>query len=577
MDLTIQVERYQDDAVSNSVVVLFSQEGGTIGRGSDNRLVLPDPLRHVSRVQAAVKWEANQFLLENISSANAFFVNDGAVEPGQRVVLSGGDAIKIGLYLLRVGSRESRQISASRNLPGPAAGVGSPDPFAGLFGDTAGSKVSGDHSDAIGHRIPVREAPKAGAAAQSSPDQMPDPFAPVQAPLRGAPIRQPKSAGSALIPEDFDPFAEPIKPRAANHDLLPSGGEINWSSIDDFLSPAANRELLHDLKPARVPLAPVDDSLALNLAGTLDPLALFGGEGSAAGHVALGDTAPHYLDHVSEIGSFFSPNPVEKKTHGEGASGNPTSVPEVFPSSLARQPEAPSRPVFPDAYGSKSAPASTAAPRMPAAEVHPASGDADPLIAAFARGAGLPPGVIKHTANAAFMETLGAMMHEATQGVVELLAARHMTKRELKAEVTMIGAVDNNPFKFLPNAESVLAQMFGPKLPGFAPPVVAMRDAWIDLRTHQLAVMAGMRAALVAVLGRFEPKTLAARVAPAGLDVILPGRRNTRLWEEFVRLYDDIQAEAEDQFETAFGDAFLAAYQNEIERLGRESFQAREF
>ena len=172
---------------------------------------------------------------------------------------------------------------------------------------------------------------------------------------------------------------------------------------------------------------------------------------------------------------------------------------------------------------------------------------------------------------------LGEILREATQGTLDLLLARAMIKREVRAEMTMIVARENNPLKFSPNVEAALAHLLAPQARGFMPPVQAMQDAYDDLRSHQFAFMAGMRAALAGVLQRFNPTELEERLTRRSMmDSLLPMNRKARLWDLFGELYGDISKEAEDNFHALFGKEFLRAYEAQIEKLQREDKQDRE-
>jgi predicted component of type VI protein secretion system len=92
-----------------------------------------------------------------------------------------------------------------------------------------------------------------------------------------------------------------------------------------------------------------------------------------------------------------------------------------------------------------------------------------------------------------------------------------------------------------------------------------------DLRSHQFGIMAGMRAALTAVLARFDPKQLEQRLSQRGLlSSLLRSSRKAALWELYERLYADISREAEDDFQTLFGKEFLKAYEAQIKKLEHE-------
>jgi type VI secretion system protein len=81
--------------------VVFTADGGTIGRSADNDWVLPDPLRYVSAHHARVEYRGGHFFLEDVST-NGVFVNDDdrplakALPMGH--MLKTGDIIRMGDY-----------------------------------------------------------------------------------------------------------------------------------------------------------------------------------------------------------------------------------------------------------------------------------------------------------------------------------------------------------------------------------------------------------------------------------------------------------------------------------------------
>src|SRR3984893_8589804 len=81
--------------------IVFSVDGGTIGRSADNDWVLPDPLRYVSAHHARVEFRDHRFYLQDVST-NGVFVND-ELEPLSRSspdgsALRNGDVIRLGDY-----------------------------------------------------------------------------------------------------------------------------------------------------------------------------------------------------------------------------------------------------------------------------------------------------------------------------------------------------------------------------------------------------------------------------------------------------------------------------------------------
>ena len=198
------------------------------------------------------------------------------------------------------------------------------------------------------------------------------------------------------------------------------------------------------------------------------------------------------------------------------------------------------------------------------------SGDPRELWAAFCDGAGValdPPQGI----NPELMRVVGGLLHAAVAGTLQLMMVRATAKHELRAQVTMIQARNNNPLKFSPDARSALEQMLAPPMRGFLAGPAAMTDAMHDLVGHTIGTMAGTRAALEGVLDRFTPQQLEAKlVSRSMLDSLLPMNRKAKLWELYLHHFDTIRNEAHDDFHTLFGRAFLAAYEQQLDRLQRE-------
>jgi FHA domain-containing protein len=173
------------------------------------------------------------------------------------------------------------------------------------------------------------------------------------------------------------------------------------------------------------------------------------------------------------------------------------------------------------------------------------------------------------------MQVIGGLLRTAVAGSLQLMAVRAATKHELRAEVTMIQPRNNNPLKFSPDAQSALEQLLQPPLRGFLDGPAAMDDAMHDLIGHAIGSMAGTRAALEGVLRRFAPTELEGKlVARSMLDSVLPINRKAKLWELYLQHFEAIRDEAQDDFHTLFGKAFLSAYEQQLERLEREKSAA---
>ncbi|MBB1652693.1 type VI secretion system-associated FHA domain protein TagH, partial [Delftia sp. UME58] len=208
---------------------------------------------------------------------------------------------------------------------------------------------------------------------------------------------------------------------------------------------------------------------------------------------------------------------------------------------------------------------STAAPvDIPVQSQPAANADLQALAAAFMEGAGLNPAKTHFEVTPEFMRTFGEALRIAVQGTIDLLAARSEIKREFRAGVTIIATGANNPLKFLPNSEGVLMQMVHQTFPGFMKPLPAMQDAFQDLHVHQLALMAGIRAAYAEALTRFDPTELERRTEtnPGLLDKLLTNGRKAALWDDYKHNFDVLRRHAEDDLMAFSGRTFVEAYEN---------------
>lgn len=501
----------------------FDERGGGIGREEGNELRLPDPERHVSRQQARVVFDGQRFGLVDLGS-NPTLVDGRPLGRGERQSLLGGELVTIGQYELEVGPCP---------LVGKAPEV---DPL-GLLVPREGAESS-----------PSGAAPPAAASD--------DPFAVFSVPESPSAL--------AAIPEP-DPFAAPAPAPTASpgRDPLGLGRQAGSASIDDLfgLKGKAGDPF------AGTPLGPA--APAAGGSETRDPLTLLCAEGFRH---PVASASPQRDDTPLLEQAYRPPSPVASTAPASSEADQPGPVTQVGPESpqgmvLSWDAGAPSSPAAaPPAGSGTSGP--MVAERLPGQQVRlPVAAHEGDLLAAFQRGLGVPLN-LSAGLTPDLMEQVGVMLRESTQGTLDLLKARAITKREVRAEATMIVSRDNNPLKFSPDIDFALAQLLTSRSRGFMGAQEAMRDAYDDLRAHQFGVMAGMRSALAGVLKRFEPAELEARVGALSLlDKLQPSGRKARLWDLFEQHYAELSREAADDFNALFGRAFLEAYQQQVDLM----------
>ncbi|HYC10729.1 MAG TPA: type VI secretion system-associated FHA domain protein TagH [Steroidobacteraceae bacterium] len=195
----------------------------------------------------------------------------------------------------------------------------------------------------------------------------------------------------------------------------------------------------------------------------------------------------------------------------------------------------------------------------------PMSGEA--LWRAFLEGAGIET-PLPNAPSPELLTEIGAMMRIAIGGIHRLAAMRAMAKDEMQAQMTVIQVRGNNPLKFAPDGMVALQLLLQPPGRGFLAGPAALRDALVDLQSHQVGVMAGMRAALEAVLDRFDPAKLEAHLTSRSVfDSLRPGHRRARLWEVYLEHYRSLREEAQEDFQRFFGEAFREAYEAQVRSL----------
>ncbi len=648
MTLTLLAVSLNERPLSQPITAHFDSRGGTIGRADHNTMALPDPERHVSRLQAEIVASGPAFLIRNVGAANPIVVAGRPVACGETASLAQGDEIRIGGYLLQadmqmqeaaldvtrgramltasvaplaqqpLGEAEASPLTPSISpapagfrevLPRTGSGSGN-NPFADLLGGPAAAPAADPFADIFGSpssampgsitgpRAPLMVPPPPAVATATPPAVRPaavlpdDPFADLMPPPAGvlpssaalAPTASGGSGAPARLPDDFDPFA----PMAAQTPALAPS-----PSVDPFA----------DLMPAAAPSS-IDTMFGLNPAAP-DPLANFlatptpTGGGAASPSVGpsadplqalFGDAAaqpaprgPVQDDHLPALNAAYRPPRVVAAMQAPPGIAR-AEPPPPAPMAHALAPQAtPPRPApsdLPLNIGNAIAPvppvpAAGTEPRrptVPAAAPGPVDEtDAQRLWSALCQGAEiqmpLPPGAAEER-----MRELGRILRSAVDGTLRLMAVRASTKHELRADVTVIQARGNNPLKFSPDAKSGLEYLLQPAMRGFLDGSAAMDDAMQDLVGHSIGTVAGMRAAIGGMLDRFGPEQLEAKLSGKSvLDSVLPIHRKAKLWDLYLQHHDAIREEAQEDFHNLFGKAFLAAYEQQVAQLRRNS------
>jgi type VI secretion system protein len=496
----------------------------TIGRSDENDWAIPDPQRFLSGVHCRIHCEGDHYYITD-TSTNGVFLNgsETRLERNATAELSRGDKIRIGDYEFEVLIEESNFSTSplAGNTETAVEAGPADDPFGDSFGGSSG-----------------------------------DPFK----------DSEPQPAPQA----DEDDFLKDINTPLAHIDDSPIGNAISIESLmdlddlddlDDQPSAASLREKHTPLNEAFMP----------------------------SSHIANDETPEPQADFQSETGSEIPDNwdeatgmlkvPIQET---EPVSSRSSNLPDEWPDNwddtgsmsgdASSEPAPPAEPAQADAQKEPKPepvpePVRQTRPEPATKPPAPAKSSGNTL-AAFARGAGLEPDALDGIDEAAFFEQVGKMMLEFTDGLVQTLSGRTHIKSEFRLDQTMIRPVENNPFKFSTSKTGTLQQILSKSNPAYMAGVDAIREGFDDVNAHQMAVVAGMEAALQDILKRFNPKKLETRLdSDSILDNILPGGKKAKYWDIFKLLFDEIAGEAEDDFQQLFGRKFSRAYEQQLSRL----------
>ncbi|MEY4754452.1 MAG: hypothetical protein RJA44_2127 [Pseudomonadota bacterium] len=557
MDFILRALSLNDQPLTEELQAPFDASGGSIGRADHNTLALPDPERMISRIHAEITRDADgQFRLTCVSRANPILVAGNSLGFGESTLLRPRDMIRIGGYLIEM------------QLP-------QAQPFGEL--DDARTVI---HVPNVQHTPPVA-TPAPLAAARAVPPAVP--VAPAPGPA---------------WPVD-DPFADLLPPPASHHGQIaavrPTPAPVVADVFDPFAAPAPVAAPPRPAWPQEPVLPPPSGSIdeLFGLGGPAsgdDPMAAFmrGPSGPAPAHADVDEIDPTGFGRTTGLAELFDerielqipPQPVVPEPFAYTA---PPPPPVLRPAPTPAAQRLVSRPM--PLAELPPIPVATRPAELPEPEPKPEPEPepdpvplaatpavaADALLAAFCRGAGIEAEVLARGLTPELMEQIGAMLRGAIDGTQQLMAIRNASRVELHAQVTQIRTKGNNPLKFTPDGAAALEQLLRPTVRGFLGGPEAMADAMHDLIGHSIGTMAGMRAALEGVLDRFVPAALEQQVGGASvLGSLVPMSRRARLWELYLQHYGQIRSEAQDDFHSLFGRAFLAAYEEQLERLRQQ-------
>jgi len=522
----------------------------TIGRGAECSVRLDDTKKHVSRVHAVVDLQGAGHVLTVMSTVNPVMLNGARIGPNETAPVKADDVIEIGDFAVQIlevheaqptpGASAARQMPASPfdfGLSGGGDTTPGDDPFRGL-------------DDLLPAKPPPAPRPDAGGL---------DSF------QMAAPAR-PERPGDGLVDGlggmshlDLGGSGDSTDPLAS---LLNSATPVGRGSDGPSFNPQAFGAGAASLDQilARGPATPIGQPLA-------DMMKQHGAGASNIDHVQPLNVA---YNAPSIRGEPRKAPPEVRKAPAQAKAPDPFDGFDPFASLIHQKPVQRTQAVEPPEPEAREEELAPPPPAPPAPSAQPVSAAAaTSAVAAFLEGAGLAHLQISEADADTFLRESGAIVRACVEGLIGLLLARSELKKEMRAEDrTMVASRDNNPLKLMTDPRDALSYLFDKRerLSGaFLPPVQAVGDACDDLRVHEIALMAGMRAAFQGALKRFDPQ-LVEREADKQKGAFTLNKK-VKLWETFVAHHEKLTRDAEDDLLKVFGKEFLGTYMAQVRRL----------
>ncbi|MFM0140064.1 type VI secretion system-associated FHA domain protein TagH [Caballeronia grimmiae] len=548
--MTLAVRTYQGDAPDTPLVCRFDTAGGTIGRGPGNTMVLPDAAKTISRVQARIDWCEDGWRLADLGS-NASRLNGRALVGGRVARLADGDCIEAGGYRLDVSTLQDRAAfdaplgvhdrgRAFANDALADGGVACADGMSGGFRATANAFAQDLLASGVLSTTRARlDDPLARAAVLFAAPLPSAHFDPLGAPLTDARTPPPRADGRAAFAGSASDHVSPEQfayaPQGAAAAVFEGGIPHDYNPLDDVAGGV--RVAAHAVS-------------AVHGSKSADAVNVFDSAHSAHDRHSLNainaSDAVRALDEAHEANATESArerNPVNA-TNPVNASG---AVRALNTAHAANPPDS-AHEHKPVNATSASNPSST--PPNP-----------DPTLIALLDGLGVDVSVMRERGSVEFAHVAGAMLRTAVRGTVNVLLSRSVLKRGMSVDTTLLVQRGNNPLKFFPDGDAALAQMLRGANAGYLGEQAALEGAFDDIRSHELAVLAAMRAAMQHLLRRFDPATIATEDAPRRWLDWLPGRRKARQWDRLVALHGELARAGADDLHALCGSAFNDAYE----------------
>jgi len=548
MELTLEVVSPNGQSLGPARRKVFGSEGGRIGRSPDCEWVLANP--YISRHHATVRWISGTYYIES-TGENGVAVNSpqALIPQRERRALRNGDRIYLDEYEIAVAIAVAD--APAPMASGPMSFAPADDPLASLVGSSRSTGVVDPLEPSHDELDPLKQLGGTRGASTAPMDVkwnhtpgLNDQFTPPSVPAR--------TGSAAAIPDDWDRTSLQRAGSAAPAPFAPMAPVATGGSAaipDDW-----DKTSFQQRQPAP-PVAPPPPA---------QPQVPTPGSGGQRARSAPMPLRPAPVGTEPASPPPLRQPPVQQRPAQQGSLEDLLSQPVADADEQATVPPKPVRPAPTARPVPPPVAASAAATAVPGSTAAAASaGDFD--VTTLLRSAGVDPASVPPETAA----SLGLILRTVVQGVVEVLQARTEVKNQFRMALTRIKTAENNPLKFSVNAEDALNSLLGRRSPAYLAPVEAFEDAFDDIRFHQMAMLAGMRAGFENALQRFDPQRLQEVFDKRVKRGMLQMGAKSRYWELYAEEFRELTGDADDAFKRLFGEVFAEAYEQQLEELKR--------
>lgn len=532
MDLLLEIISHQRHTMTEpQSQFVFKAAGGTIGRSQKSDWLIDDPERLISGQHAAIHFETNQFIISD-TSTNGLFVNHNQqpLAEQQHVVVN-GDIFLLGQYSLQatlIATQSQAVFSSSHTQSEPAAALSSALP---LYSGEANDLVHNLHQS-VDPLSQFNDEPVAGRLAEQDILAQADPV---------------------------NSILDPIPSTQAFFDL-PDAIPENWLNNKQAEKYSENSHKVNES---------ISDVIQENsLQNTAENLAINTPEPAPEPTVenAVGSFEDFQKDFQKELNSNAANedpiNPLSSPDTGDDKLSSP--VVELAARSLPKK-SLPKESIPKDSKPEES----TIRTHQPAVQFTQTAADTN-SVNHLLKNLGINPADVSAEQLPALLENIAHITRHSMQGIMQTMMSRAHLKSEFRLSMTTIQTEENNPLKFCINYEQLLHYMLlNPKSgvgAGYLDARQAVNDSFKEIQEHQIGVMAGMKAALKAMLKNLSPEKVIENAERFKSGSLALASKKSRYWDAYKHLYNDMNNE-EEVFASAFGQEFCKAYESQIDQI----------